>query len=267
MGSSPSGGDHPYTVDTLARFLGGVYIKPSDKTAQDSIPAALGILELEERGVKSDIANSLHVDNADPSGRYKSAKQVLKVVEDTRVRIDKVQERAEKSAEEIRLADKEARALQAKQKAREAKEKKEHDELLSKRVAAQVEKNAAEVKRLQQQIKDKAEEAEAKAEADKVKLKALDADLAAKKEAAKEQAKVDEYLPIRREADRVIHILERRDLEEDVKALSRRPLNAQDRERVRQAAMTLGTWYTEFVSVKFLPPSSPRKRATTKEKR
>ena len=139
--------------------------------------------------------------------------------------------------------------------------------MLFRSVAAQVEKNAAEVKRLQQVIKEKNEAAEAKAEADKAKMKELEAGLAAKKEAAKEQAKVDEYLPIRREADRIIHILERRDVEEDVKALSRRPLNTQDRERVRQAAMTLGTWYTEFVSVKFLPPSSPRKRATTKEKR
>ena len=98
-------------------------------------------------------------------------------------------------------------------------------------------------------------------------MKALETDLVAKQEAAKEQQKVDEYLPIRRETDRIIHILERRDMEEDLKALSRRALNNQDRERVRQAALTLGTWYAEWVAAQFIPPNSPRKRVTSKEKK
>jgi hypothetical protein len=265
--SGTPGVPHPYTADTLARFLGRQYFRPTSGKASNSVRAALGILELEELKVKGFSEKQLQVDRVWSDGKYKSAKDIIVMVSEIKHKEIRAKERAEKSAEEISLADKAARTLQEKQKKREAKEKKEHDELISKRVAAQVEKNAAEVKRLQQQIKDKAEEAEAKAEADKAKLKVLDADLAAKKEAAKEQAKVDEYLPIRREADRIIHILERRDVEEDVKALSRRPLNNQDRERVRQAAMTLGTWYTEWVSTRFLPPSTPRKRVTTKEKR
>jgi hypothetical protein len=257
----------PYTADTLARFLGGVYVKPGDNSAQNSVVAALGVLELEERKVKGFSEKVLQTSGTGPDGKYVGAKRVIEYVEEIKQREIKVQERAEKSAEEIRLADEAARALQEKTKAREAKEKKEHDELIRKRMEALVEENAKEAKRLQQVIKDKAEAAEAKAEADKAKLKELEAGLAAKKEAAKEQQKEDEYLPIRRETDRIIHILERRDLEEDIKALSRRPLNNQDRERVRQAALTLGTWYAEYVATRFLPTSSPRKRASTKEKR
>jgi hypothetical protein len=257
----------PYSADTLARFLGGVYVLP-DKHAQPSVRAALGVLEMEERKVKGFSEEILYVKSgAGPDGKYVGAKRIIEIVSEVKQREVKAQERAEKSAEEIRAEEAKQQAMQAQIREREAKEQKEHDELLRKQMEALVEENAKEAKRLQQIIKDKAIAAEAKAEADKTKLKALDATLEAKKEAAQEQRKVDEYLPIRREADRIIHILERRDLEEDVKALSRRPLNAQDRERVRQAALTLGTWYAEWVATRFLPPTSPRKRVTTKEKR
>ena len=259
--------DHPYTADTLARFLGGVYVKPSSNTAQNSVVAALGVLELEERKVKGFSEKILQKDGVDPSGRYIGAKRVIEYVDEIKKREVKVQERAERSAEDIRIADEAKRKAAQKLKDDAAKTKKDHDELISKRVEALAEENDKEAKRIQKEIKDKAIAAEAKAEVDKAKLKELDENLEAKKESAKEQRKVDEYLPIRRETDRIIHILERRDLEEDVKALSRRPLNAQDRERVRQAAMTIGTWYAEWVATRFLPPTTPRKRITPKEKK
>ena len=235
--------------------------------AQDSVLAALNILEMEERKVKGFSEKLLQVNGAGPDGKYIGAKRIIQIVSEVKQREVKTQERAEKSAEEIRLADEAKRKAQQETKEREAKDKKEHDELLRKQVEALAEENDKAAKRIQKEIKDKAVAAEAKAEADKAKLKALDATLEAKKEAAQEQRKVDEYLPIRREADRIIHVLERRDLEEDVKALSRRPLNAQDRERIRQAALTLGTWYAEWVATRFLPPTSPRKRITSKEKK
>lgn len=267
MGSSTTGVDHPYTADTLARFLGGVYLKPVDKTAQDSIPAALGILELEERGITASIEKSLQVNDVDPSGRYKSAKQVRKVVEEAKERVMKAEERAEKSAEEIRKADEAMRVAQHLQRENEAAAKKQREDLLRKQMEAVVEENAAKAKRLQQVIKEKAEAAEVKAEADKAKIKTLEANLVAKQEAAREQQKVDAYLPHRKETDRIIHILERRDLSEDLKALSRRPLMPQDRERVRQAALNLSNWYGEWVAMQFLPPTSPRKRVVQKEKK
>jgi flagellar biosynthesis GTPase FlhF len=263
---TPDVHDRPYSADTLARKLGGIYMRPNGR-AQDSVLAALNILEMEERKVKGFSEKLLQVNGAGPDGKYIGAKRIIQIVSEVKQREVKTQERAEKSAEEIRLADEAKRKAQQETKEREAKDKKEHDELLRKQVEALAEENDKAAKRIQKEIKDKAVAAEAKAEADKAKLKALDATLEAKKEAAQEQRKVDEYLPIRREADRIIHVLERRDLEEDVKALSRRPLNAQDRERIRQAALTLGTWYAEWVATRFLPPTSPRKRITSKEKK
>jgi hypothetical protein len=267
MASSTAGVDHPYTADTLARFLGGVYLKPVDKTAQDSIPASLGILELEERGVTEQIEKSLRVNDVDPSGRYKSAKHVRRIVEETKERVVKAQERAEKTAEEVRVEEAKQRKLQADIKEREDKEREEHEALLSKQMDARLAENKAEAKRLQGIIKEKAAAAEVKAEADVAKLLALEVGLEEKKKAVQEQRKADEYLPLRREAVRIIHVLERRDLEEDVKALARKPLNANDREMIRQAAINAGSWYSETVAALFLPPITARNRATSKEKK
>ena len=255
--------DRPYTADTLARFLGGVYVKPSSNTAQNSVVAALGVLELEERKVRGFSEKILQKDGVDPGGRYIGAKRVIEYVDEIKKREVKTQERAEKSAEEIRLADEAKRELAQKLKDDEAKTKQEHDALIRKQVEALAEENDKEAKRIQKEIKDKANVAEAKAEADKVKLKELDENLAAKKEAAQEQRKVDEYLPHRKEADRVIHILERRDLEEDLKALSRRPLTLKDRERVWEAIDGLAAWLSSWAAAQFsatpLPKSKRRK--------
>jgi flagellar biosynthesis GTPase FlhF len=266
--SDRTGRSHPYTADVVARFLGGVYVvKPLkgrvEKRAQHSVHAALGVLELEERKVKGFSEKILQVNGAGPDGKYVGSKRVIQIVSEVKQREVKAQERAEKSAEEIRLADEAKRKAQQETKEREAKDKKEHDELLRKQVEALAEENDKAAKRIQKEIKDKAVAAEAKAEADKAKLKALDKDLEAKKEAAQEQRKVDEYLPIRRETDRIIHILERRDLEEDLKALSRRPLSLKDRERVWQAIDNLSAWLSSWAAAQFIRTpqlSKPKRR-------
>jgi flagellar biosynthesis GTPase FlhF len=266
--SDRTGRSHPYTADVVARFLGGVYVvKPLkgrvEKRAQHSVHAALGVLELEERKVKGFSEKILQVNGAGPDGKYVGAKRVLEIVSEIKQNEVKAQERAEKSAEEIRLADEAKRKAQQETKEREAKEKKEHDELLRRQVEALAEENDKAAKRIQKEIKDKAVAAEAKAEADKAKLKALDATLEAKKEAAQEQRKVDEYLPIRKETDRIIHILERRDLEEDLKALSRRPLSLKDRERVWQAIDNLSAWLSSWAAAQFIRTpqlSKPKRR-------
>ena len=48
--SSPTVGEHPYTLDSLARALGGNYIKHATRRAKDSAVAAAARLEAEERG-------------------------------------------------------------------------------------------------------------------------------------------------------------------------------------------------------------------------
>jgi hypothetical protein len=265
--SGTPGVPHPYTADTLARFLGRQYFRPTSGKASNSVRAALGILECEELKVKNFSASVFQVDGVWADGRYKAAKDIITIVSGLKQSQIKAKERAAKSATEIAASEAKRRKQDEKIKARQAQEKKDQDELLRKRMEAVVEDNAKEAKRLAEQIRKKAIAAEAKEEADKAARKALDADVEETKRRAAEQRKEDEYLPIRREADRIIHILEHRDLEEDVKALSRRPLNAQDRERVRQAALTLGTWYAEWVATRFLPPTSPRKRVTSKEKK
>ena len=244
---------HVYTVDSLAKFIGGTYVRPNGH-AQELVRAALGILEMEERKVKGFSEKVLQTSGAGPDGKYVGAKRIIEIVSEVKEKEIKAQERAEKSAEEIRKADEAARALQQKQKDDAAKAKKEHDDLLRKKYEAQVEKNAAEAKRISAEIIKKNEAAEAKAEADKEKLKALNANLAEKQEAAKEQRKADEYLPIRRETDRIIHILERRDLEEDMKALSRRPMNLKDRQRVWEAIDNLSGWLSGWAAAQFSGP-------------
>ena len=266
--TDPTVGSVGYTADTLARFLGGVYSKAplkdrTDYRAQQSIHAALGVLELEERKVKGFSEKVLQTSGSGPDGKYVGAKKIIAIVSDIKQRELKVQERAEKSAEEIRKADEAKREAQRIVKEREAKERKEHDELLRKQAQAKIAENAAEAERIKQQLVEKLNAAEAKAEADKTKLKALDENLAAKKEAAQEQRKVDEYLPHRKEADRIIRILERRDLEEDIKALSRRPLTVKDRERVWEAIDGLAAWLSSWAAAQFssapLPKSKRRK--------
>lgn len=267
--TDPTVGSVAYTGDTIARFLGGTYVRKSLKgrakewRAQQSVHAALGVLELEERKVKGFSEKVLQVNGVGPDGKYVGAKRILEVVAEIKQREVKVQERAEKSAEEIRAEEAKQQALQAQIKAREAKDKKDHDELLRKQMEAQVEKNAAEHRRISAEITKKADAAEAKAEADKAKLKALEENVEAKKEAAKEQRKEDEYLPIRRETDRIIHVLERRDLEEDLKALSRRPLSLKDKERVWQAIDNLAAWLSSWAAAQFnstpLPKTKRRK--------
>ena len=224
----------------------------------------MGILERAEitslEGGKEGIEKAEKVEKSFSSMRVNDA---IKALSEVKGREAKIKERAEKSAEEIRLADEAKRELAQKLKDDAAKAKQEHDALIRKQVEALAEENDKEAKRIQKEIKDKANAAEAKAEANKVKLKELDENLAAKKEAAQEQRKVDEYLPHRKEADRVIHILERRDLEEDLKALSRRPLTLKDRERVWEAIDGLAAWLSSWAAAQFsatpLPKSKRRK--------
>jgi len=269
--SDTPGVSHLYTADTLARFLGGVYVKPASKTAQNSALAALGILEMEERKVKGFSERVLQVNGAGPDGKYVGAKKIIEIVSKVKKDEIKVQERTEKTAKEIAAIEAKQKELREKEAERKAKEKREHDELLNRQVAARVEENAAEAKRVAKLLKEQREAAEAKAERDKVNGAKLDADVEAKKKAAEEQRRVDEYSPIADEVDRIIHKLERRDMSEEIKALARRPMNTNDRERVRQAALSAGAWYSQDVADQFLPPvSAARKRPTqriSKEKK
>ena len=110
--------------------------------------------------------------------------------------------------------------------------------------------------------REKDEQAESVAETFKAKRAAIDIKVEEVKQKQVEAKQEDLYLPIRRESVRIIHLLERRDEEEEIKALSRRGINANDRELLRQAAIAKGTWYLDFVAAQFLPPLSAKRRIT-----
>jgi ParB-like nuclease domain len=260
----PSEGLHPYTTQSVADYLG--YVKKNTGKPRNSVEAAMGILELEERKVKGFSQELLQVNGVDASGRYVSAVRAVEIISEIKKTEIKNKERLEKSKEEIAKEQEKQREFQAKIKAREAQDKAERDALVKKQVEAREEENKKAAKKIADDIRKKDEEIEAKKADAAVKLALLESNLEAKKVAAEEQRKTDEYAPHRKEADRVIHILERRDLSEDLKALSRRPLSPADRQRVRNAATTLSTWYGDWVAALFLPSNTSRTKPK-KEKR
>ena len=263
----PSGGSRPYTADTLARFLGGIYLRPPLKTressgrAQDLIHAALGILEMEERKVDGFSERVLRIPNKGEDGtQYLGAKAIIKVVSDVKEREVKIAERKEKTKEEIAALDREARAIEAERKAREKAIEEKEEQLLKEMKEARKAEDEKKAQEIQDRIKAANEAAKKKDEDDVVKLLDLEVKINERKEKEVEQRKEDLYVPIRKEVDRIVHLLERRDEEEELKALSRKGINPGDRERVRQAAMKKGSWFTDVIQDMFLPPISVNKK-------
>ena len=263
----PSGGSRPYTADTLARFLGGIYLRPPLKTressgrAQDLIHAALGILEMEERKVDGFSERVLRIPNKGEDGtQYLGAKAIIKVVSDVKEREVKIAERKEKTKEEIAALDREARAIEAERKAREKAIEEKEEQLLKEMKEARKAEDEKKAQEIQDRIKAANEAAKKKDEDDVVKLLDLEVKINERKEKEVEQRKEDLYVPIRKEVDRIVHLLERRDEEEELKTLSRKGINPGDRERVRQAAMKKGSWFTDVIQDMFLPPISVNKK-------
>lgn len=248
-----------YNADTLARFLGGVYVKSArGGIAQNSVLAALGILEMEERKVAGFSERTMRA-ATDDGVQYLGAKKIIQIVSDVKQREIKIEERRIKSAEEIAKINAESLRIQAEQKAKEKKVDDERKALVKKLAEAKREEDAKQVKK----IKEKIEEKEKYAVEDQLAYEVKSAELNTKVEAAKHKAEAakqeDAYLPIRKETERIVHLLERRDEEEVVKALARKPILPPERERLRQAAIAKGTWYLAFVAQQFLPPLSTKK--------
>ena len=85
-----------YTATTLARFLGGIYLKPGGREGQvqasNSVTAALGILELEERKITG---------FSDKAYNGRSIREIIPMVSDIKKRTEEAQQkRRGKSAEE-----------------------------------------------------------------------------------------------------------------------------------------------------------------------
>ena len=132
--------------------------------------------------------------------------------------------------------------------------------LLAEAETAKKIKADAESKQAAEEAKAAVETQEQVTEQYKEKRKALNKKVEEVKLAEEENKKEDAYLPIKKAAKRIIHLLERRDAEEEIKSLAKKELNANDRELIRQAALTTGAWYSDWVAVLFQPPISTKKQ-------
>ena len=241
--------EHYYTAVDIATFLGQTYAygDPNRKgllKANPKVVAALDALYLLE--VKAITTASIKEMNWSQLGRF---------VADAKAERERTILRKVKTAEEIKELNAKALQIQSDQKAKEKKIADERAALVKKEADAKREDDAKKAKAIKERIIEKDVQAEKIAETFEVKKAVIEAkveEVKQKQVAAKQE---DVYLPIRRESDRIVHLLERREEEEEIKALSRRALNANDRERLRQAAIAKGTWLMDWVAQQFLPPS------------
>ena len=237
-----------YTAFSIAEFLGRTRKSGNISTplqADPTVVAALDALYLLE--VKAITTASIKEMNWSQLGRF---------VADAKAERERTILRKVKTAEEIKELNAKALQIQADQKAKEKKIADERAALVKKEADAKREDDAKKAKAIKERIIEKDVQAEKIAETFEVKKAVIEAkveEVKQKQVAAKQE---DVYLPIRRESDRIVHLLERREEEEEIKALSRRALNANDRERLRQAAIAKGTWLMDWVAQQFLPPLS-----------
>jgi multidrug efflux pump subunit AcrA (membrane-fusion protein) len=233
------------------------------------VAAAFGILETAEKaGLEGGETGKKKAAAIEKSMAKMKVNDVVKAVSEIKQREVKIAERQEE-VKKANLADAvKMRELQAQTKAREDVAEATRQAELAKLKAAREAEDKAESDRLFLKMKAQGEAQIAKALADKGKLEAVEARVAERKRKEEEARGEDVYAPVLREAERILGKLtgttatSKVALAEEVKALSRKALKPNDRERLRQAALKLGTWYTEWVADQFLPPLSLNKRRT-----
>jgi hypothetical protein len=260
----PTVGQHPYTTDSIARFLG--YTKKSTGRPKDSVTAAFGILETAERaGMEGGETGKKKASAVEKSLAKLPVNEAVKAVSEIKQREVKIAERQEE-VKKANLADAEKmRELQAQTEAREAAAWAVRQAELAKLKAAREAEDKAESDRIFLKMKAQGEAQIAKALADKGKLEALEAKVEERKHKEEEARNQDVYAPTLREVERILGKLHgttstsKEALAEEVKALARKALKPNDRERLRQAALLMGTWYNEFVATQFLPPLTKRR--------
>jgi hypothetical protein len=258
---SASGAERPYTALSISVFLGRE--KRDGKEANKGIVAALDALYLKERGRFND---ALLVTQDRTGAKVPiTTRELQRITADIKREVETVDKRTETAKKEAERLDAEQRKIQAEQKAAEQKAEVAKQKLVQQIVDAKKEEDDKQAELLKKRLA----EAKAAEKEDAVLFKLRQFELNEKVKERKQQEsearKEDEYLPIRREVERILHKLEgstatgREALAEEVKALARMKLNTPDRERLRQAALVMGTWYSEWVAVQFLPPLSVKK--------
>jgi hypothetical protein len=186
----------------------------------------------------------------------------LRITSDIKRDVEHTEVVQTKSRAEVNTWVNKQKELEEKRKAHEEAARLVQQALLKKQLDAKAEEDEKEIKRLGERMREQAANARLKAIADSEKLQALEQKVAAAKLKAEEAKKVDEYASVRRDVERFLFKLSNvstGSICEEVKTLSRLPLNVNDRERLRQASLTLGTWYCEWVAAQFVPPLNGKK--------
>jgi ParB-like nuclease domain len=264
-GSSTSEVDHRYTANSIARFLG--YVKKSSNEAKNNVVAALGILERAQiAGAEGGETGKKKTKAMESSLAQLSIDKALQVVSDIRAREVAVKKREVESKQAAAEFDKQQREIQAQRKKVEQEAEENRKKLVANLAKARAAEDKAKVEKIKEQIKEKEEYAVEKALSLEVRAAELDKKVEQRKAQEAAQQKVDAYLPIKREVERILHKLEgdtattKEALAAEVKALARLSINPTDRERLRQAALNLGTWFCEWVALQFIPPFGPTKK-------
>jgi hypothetical protein len=248
--------DKAYTTTDIAKLLGRTWTPGSDnetEKADKKVRTAVDALHLVEIGAikPRDIQEM-------------NWSQVTRFVSDIKARLLASKQTEEKIRKQFEAIRAENLHIQAEQKERERKAKEEYEAILNKAAEARLAINLKEVERLRKLLEEKDIAFKRKEKEDVAKKIALDQKLAHVKQEAEEAKRRDEYAPIRMHVDRVVHLLERRYEQEEVKSLSRKAMNASDRERVRRAALDKGIWLKESVADMFLPPLSNKRQRSGK---
>ena len=259
--SVPNLGTHAYTALHLAVFLGRT--KKNGKESEDCIVGALNALQLMEKGRFS----SCLLVTKDKTGAKVpiTTNELLRITSDIKRDVERTEVRTEEVKKANAADDAKMRALQAQAKTREAAAEATRKVELDKLKAAREAEDKAESDRLFLKMKAQRDAQIAKALADKGKIEELEVRVEERKRKEEAARNDDAYSPILREVERILAKLNgttatgKEALAEEVKALGRKALKPTDRERLRQAALKTGTWYTEWIADQFLPPLSKRR--------
>ncbi len=264
-----TGAARPYTALSVSVFLGRA--RCGGKDASVAVVAALDALYLKERGRFND---SLLVTKDRTGAKVPiTTRELQRITSDIKREVETVDKRTEDAKKVAAKFDEQQRKIQADRKAVEEKAEAERQKLV-KQIAdakkAEDDKRATELKaRLEAK---KAQEAEQEVTL-KIRQAALNARVEERKKREAESKKVDAYAPIKREVERILHKLDgstattRDGLGEEVKALARQTLTPVDRERLRQAAISTGNWYMDWVAMQFIPPFAGKKDLTEYRRR
>jgi ParB-like nuclease domain len=192
--------------------------------------------------------------------------QLGKFVADIKTRRELVIKRTLETKQTAAEFDKQQREIQKQRKAVADEAEAARRKLVSELAKAKVAEDKPKVEAIKEKIAEK-EQYKVEKELDlEVRAAELDKKVEQRKVQEAEAKKEDAYLPIKREVERILRKLEgdtsttKEALASEVKALARLHTNNTDRERLRQAAMSYGTWFLEWVAQQFLPPLSSDKK-------